>query len=585
MWIWGSRLTFKERVRGNAARVTAAAAAVAVFMVFAKPILLFLAKYIADTHTYLTIIFVAAVLSVYILETVILRGKKPDPVLYGKMYLYSVTAFFAVLMIRTAWLSDDAYISFRSAYNLITGHGLTWNPAERVQAFTNPLWTMIFSAFLAVNHDAYYSGLALGMLVSTAVFYLFMRFAGSKKTGMLLAASALIFSKAFIDFSTSGLETPLSNLIFVLFFMLYVSEGMSARKVFYLSLTAAAGCLNRLDASLLYVFPLLQAMTELGWARAAAPVLLGFTPLVFWEAFSLIYYGFPFPNTFYAKLNMNWSVSAFIRQGFNYLVNSLKWDPATIPLIAAGIAGAVVSGNRKLFMAAAGITAYLLYILRIGGDFMSGRFLVLPFTASVLVLLSKDLDKYGRLRIALAVIAALAGMSGKYSPVFSGASCTPHHFDTGWVTDERAFYYHNSGLLRAVNYPGEMPAGRVAELGRELRSGKVSVYDRTLVYGKIGYLGYLAGPDIFIVDNFALSDAFLSKLTSKDKDLYIGHEEREIPEGYIETVETGKNAIKDPRLREYYSHLSAIIRGPVFTKGRFNEIIAINTGKYDYLLK
>ena len=37
--------------------------------------------------------------------------------------------------------------------------------------------------------------------------------------------------------------------------------------------------------------------------RAFLPSVLGFIPLIAWELFSLIYYGFLLPNTAYAKLN------------------------------------------------------------------------------------------------------------------------------------------------------------------------------------------------------------------------------------------------------------------------------------------
>ena len=42
-------------------------------------------------------------------------------------------------------LFDDAMISMRYAANLAHGHGLTWNPGERVEGFTNPLWTLVMA--------------------------------------------------------------------------------------------------------------------------------------------------------------------------------------------------------------------------------------------------------------------------------------------------------------------------------------------------------------------------------------------------------------------------------------------------------
>jgi arabinofuranosyltransferase len=43
---------------------------------------------------------------------------------------------------RYWYLGDDAMISMRYAHNLADGIGLVWNPGERVEGYTNFLWTM-----------------------------------------------------------------------------------------------------------------------------------------------------------------------------------------------------------------------------------------------------------------------------------------------------------------------------------------------------------------------------------------------------------------------------------------------------------
>jgi arabinofuranosyltransferase len=48
-------------------------------------------------------------------------------------------ALFAVVLCRTAWVGDDAYITFRTVDNLVHGYGARWNVDERVQAYTHPL--------------------------------------------------------------------------------------------------------------------------------------------------------------------------------------------------------------------------------------------------------------------------------------------------------------------------------------------------------------------------------------------------------------------------------------------------------------
>lgn len=53
---------------------------------------------------------------------------------------------------RHLWL-DDPYISFRYAWNLVHGFGLTYNPGQRVEGFSNPSWTVLAAAALALRLD------------------------------------------------------------------------------------------------------------------------------------------------------------------------------------------------------------------------------------------------------------------------------------------------------------------------------------------------------------------------------------------------------------------------------------------------
>ncbi len=40
------------------------------------------------------------------------------------------------------FLTDDAFINFRYVRNLLEGHGLVFNPGERVEGYSNFLWTL-----------------------------------------------------------------------------------------------------------------------------------------------------------------------------------------------------------------------------------------------------------------------------------------------------------------------------------------------------------------------------------------------------------------------------------------------------------
>ena len=63
-------------------------------------------------------------------------------------------------------LFDDGMISMRYAWNLVHGNGLVWNAGERVEGYTNPLWTMVMAVCIALFSK---SGAVLAMQTLGAV--------------------------------------------------------------------------------------------------------------------------------------------------------------------------------------------------------------------------------------------------------------------------------------------------------------------------------------------------------------------------------------------------------------------------------
>jgi arabinofuranosyltransferase len=118
---------------------------------------------------------------------------------------------FTLLVLRTAWVMDDAYISFRSVDNFVHGFGLRWNTFERVDAFTDPLWTLVLSVCAFVTREVYYTGLLLQIAFSVAAFIVIVMAMARTTAAAVVCSVVLAFSKAFVDYSTSGLENPLSH--------------------------------------------------------------------------------------------------------------------------------------------------------------------------------------------------------------------------------------------------------------------------------------------------------------------------------------------------------------------------------------
>lgn len=491
---------------------------------------------------------------------------------------------FVMVLIRTAWLSDDAYITFRTVDNFVNGHGLTWNTVERVQTYTNPLWMFLVSGLYFFTREVFFTSIFLSIGLSLmAVFLLVFSIANSRGVA-LLGVAILILSKAFVDYSTSGLENPLTHLILALFLVVFFRFQTSLKVLGLLSFIAAMGVLNRMDTALIFLPPLLYSLWRLRSLKAVFAVLTGFVPFILWECFSLFYYGFLFPNSAYAKLNTGIEGAALAKQGFCYMLNSVNMDPLTLLVIAGAIVVAFLVRERGNLAVSAGIVLYLLYTVKVGGDFMSGRFLTAPlFCAVALIARSCFRNSYSPALLTSLAMAALIGISSPFPPIFSNADYGRRRratTDNNGVSDERAGYYPYSGLLRATR-DQEFPNHRWAAEGRKLRAEGPAV----LVYGGAGFRGFYAGPEVHIIDFFALTDPLLSRLPiPKNHPWRIGHFRRRMPEGYLETLRFKENKIKDKNLAAYYDKLSLVIRGNLISRKRLAEIWRINTGKYDQLI-
>ncbi len=514
----------------------------------------------------------------------------------------SLTFLYLLIVFIGAWLSDDSYITFRTIDNFIKGYGLTWNIGERVQAYTHPLWMFLLSGFYFITREIYYTSTITSMLISVCAVWLLLYKLSESIINSTLVALILILSKAFIDFSTSGLENPLTHLLIVLFFIVFFNQKKGDKKLLTLSIIASLAVLNRMDTILIFI-PSLAFIyyKEKNYLKRLLIIAKGFLPFIIWELFSLFYYGFPFPNTAYAKLNTGIPQIELLQQGLYYIINSLYLDPLTIVAILTGLILPIIKKNRGLLVVSTGILLYIFYILSIGGDFMGGRFFSAPLLCSVIVI-SKTQFKSVRGAVLLITTVIILGLLSPKPTVFSN-----QYYSTGpkivkafrfgplvinmyhGIVDERMWYYEYTGLLNNISERRINQHPWVKDM--------VDTKEKVLVRETIGLNGYYGGSKIHIIDPMALADPLLSKLPSTEywlihkyrfnsiKKWRIGHFARKIPAGYIVTIKTGKNQLEDTGMREYYNKLSFVIRGDLFNINRLKEVINLNLGKYNYLLK
>ena len=137
---------------------------------------------------------------------------------------------FAAVVVNTAWLSDDSYITLRTVRNMVTLHTLTYNLGERVQTYTHPLWMLILLVCHCFTREAYHTPIVISIVISLIAAGVVVSRAATSRAAAILALVVLILSKAFVDYSTSGLENPLTHLLVVGFWVAYSRRDPSPGK-------------------------------------------------------------------------------------------------------------------------------------------------------------------------------------------------------------------------------------------------------------------------------------------------------------------------------------------------------------------
>jgi arabinofuranosyltransferase len=296
-----------------------------------------------------------------------------------------------------------------------------------------------------------------------------------------------------------------------------------------------------------------------------------------------VYYGFLFPNTAYAKLGGNIALGRLAEQGLGYYLSQVGHDPITLLVIGVGVAAPLIARERRLYAVSAGLVLYLGYIVLIGGDFMAGRFFSVPMLGAT-VLLARCAPALLGPRAApsplpAAVVVALALVITARPTLSSNANYSnalppaQGEWDARGVGDERAFYYSSTGMLR-ISRSTDAPMDDRPARGRALRPGKATAL------GMIGAIGFFAPPEAILVDSHGLTDPLVARLPLADpKSWRIGHPERVIPPGYLETLEKGRNLIRDPVTAALYDRLRVVTAGPLWRWQRWREILRFALGR------
>jgi arabinofuranosyltransferase len=476
-----------------------------------------------------------------VLATVLILSVRNTLRLSGKWKTFLALFFFLAgffLILRQAWISEDAFITLRHVDNFISGYGPVFNPGERVEGFSHPLWFAVLSLFRWLGLSAKGSAVLPGLLFSLGALYLLffnIRYSGTPKgdVGLNPAAVVLIGVSAFIDFGTSGLETALSYFLLVLLAMFLIEEKWKTKPLL-MGLIVTALVLTRPDFGvfLLFLIPfyiyefLKRRMT---WKEPLFFLTFPALILGLYEFFRLGYYAALFPNPFYTKSGS----SSYFAQGWRYLMDfgtgSLVLAIAVLAILSLFVSRRQQGLKNRLMVLSAG-ALYGFFVIRGGGDFMHGRFLLPAFlliSLSVGGAFDRFFERSAVLKNAMILCClSLFLLSLSVLPIQKRGVEISHG-----ISNERHYFYKDKIIPLKYLFQDTM-IFMWKTMGQNYRwlSEEARLPVR-LASTNVGFLGFYSGKHITLIDRLGLTDPVVSRI-ELEKRTRPGHE-KHAPFGYL----------------------------------------------------
>ena len=285
---------------------------------------------------------------------------------------------------------DDANIFFVYAQNAANGHGFVYNVGgERVEGFSSLLWTLICSAVFRASDRPEFILLFINVIILSfgitaaisSIQRMFTRGQYSHLHAMFatfLFLALLLTSPMYLAWNlVSLMENPLWSTLVLLATLFVIRDELSGKAIYGMFLPLSVLLLLTRPEAYAWVAALtgilyVRRALALGWKQAVrelipllAVILLTIIGLTL---FRIVYFGYPLPNTYYAKVSPSFFYNIF--QGTKYVVQYFVSNLIVSILIAAALLDAV--HTALMFME---------------GKFTNDGLLLLPFVAGTGLLL------------------------------------------------------------------------------------------------------------------------------------------------------------------------------------------------------
>jgi len=512
---------------------------------------------------------------------------------------------FLVLGIVTlkGFILEDAFIVFRSIRNFHDGFELSAIPDIRSQSFTSNLWTilLLLGGYLSKDFPnvAIILSLSLTFILAMLLFFYFLR--GQTPWLAPLSIGLLACSNTFTDYSTSGLENPLSHTLLAIFLIYGLSKRVKQLDFFVLCFLASLIAFNRYDHVILVlpVITLIFLYRRSWWCDLWAG-MLAFFPLWIWMTFAWFYFGSPFPDTYHAKINTgvpvleraHFAILHHLRMfdtdflgmimvflGMGWSIGRL-WFLLTGPIHKEKYVSAELSSER-ICAAVLGVVLYNIYFLYAGGDYMIGRFVSVMIVVIVICFclwLECNNVKFSVVLKIGIFFCALLGSKLFFAPnlfVPGHGEMSEDKLVRVMTFDQRRFsqnwYFISQDHLKKD--------WRRVGIDRAIDADQRR-YPSIIEHNSAGIIPYYGGARAYIIDRLGLSDPLLSRLPCTVLGA-AAHCERIVPEGYKKFLENRDATEMDANLAIYVDALFKIKTMPLLSLSRIKLLIYFSIGRFE----
>lgn len=366
-----------------------------------------------------------------------------------------------------AWGTDDAYISYRYAKNLVRGNGLVFNPGERVEGYSNFLYTLLMSGGVMVaDKDVYIFSALLNICFITIAFLIFHRYVQSRlgDTQATIAVWLFALCPPVWVWVASGMETPLVILLQLIIWITVeqITEEQKFSGLLLLGLAMILSILTRADGFILPGIAIGYLLLK-GKNRAAlyAGITITITITVYF-LWRYNYYGHLLPNTYYAKVSG--PLLTRFKDAARQLKNLALFQGLLVYLLAfLLVLGRIIKNRlggtapllRELRFETFFALGWLLYWFYIGGDFFQERFLVILFPLGIFALLKSIGATLQKKSLSLLVVLlAIFQLSPLVTDLRCDYSFTKYD---RWITLGNFLGKNYAGKTLAIDAAGKVP--------------------------------------------------------------------------------------------------------------------------------